>query len=318
MSSFIDTFKQQGGLKLLRTYWDNGVLGYALCQLLLTGKSKKSLELLRLGVQLKVSKKIRKKYLPVLKDFDEKYSEEHVQEKRKIWIYWSTGMEETAPDIVKRCYRSVCENIKDREIVLLSKYNYQKYVTLPDYVIEKYEKGIIAHVHFADFLRTELLSEHGGTWIDSTVFMMNGNIPSYMLDGDLFMFQKLKPGLDGNSIRISSWFITASAKNKIILAQRHLLRTYWKNNNKVIDYFFFHHFMSLIADYYSDDWGKMIQFPNSAPHILLLMLFDDYDEEKWNALVQFCPIQKLSYKFEEERIRKEGTFYNEAIINKNI
>lgn len=46
MSSFIDTFKQQGGLKLLRTYWDNGVLGYALCQLLLTGKSKKSLELL--------------------------------------------------------------------------------------------------------------------------------------------------------------------------------------------------------------------------------------------------------------------------------
>ncbi len=100
MSSFIDTFKQQGGLKLLRTYWDNGVLGYALCQLLLTGKSKKSLELLRLGVQLKVSKKIRKKYLPVLKDFDEKYSEEHVQEKRKIWIYWSTGMEETAPDIV--------------------------------------------------------------------------------------------------------------------------------------------------------------------------------------------------------------------------
>ena len=314
MGNFINIFKQQGGIKLLKSYWNNGVLGYAICQLLLTGRSKKSLELLRLGVQLKVSRRIRKKYLPVLKAFDEKYSEEIVSKERKIWIYWSTGMEETAPEVVKRCYKSVCENIKDREIVLLSKYNYQKYVTLPNYVVEKYEKGIIAHVHFADLLRTELLAEHGGTWIDATVFMMNDNIPSYMLDSNLFMFQKLKPGLDGNTIRVSSWFISAAAKNKIILAQRHLLREYWKNNNKVIDYFFFHHFMSLIADYYSDDWKKIIQIPNSAPHILLLMLFDDYNEEKWNALGQFCPIQKLSYKFEEEKMKKEGTYYSKLLM----
>lgn len=310
MSNFINIFKQQGGLKLLKSYWDNGVLGYAICQLFLTGKDKKSLELLRLGVHLKVNRKIRKKYLPVLREFDEKYSEEFVSRERKIWIYWSTGMEETAPEVVKRCYKSVCENIKDREIVLLSKYNYQKYVTLPDYVIEKYEKGIIAHVHFADLLRTELLAEHGGTWIDATVFIMNDNIPSYMLNGNLFMFQKLKPGLDGNAIRVSSWFISANSRNKVILAQRHLLREYWKNNNKVIDYFFFHHFMSLIADYYSDEWKKIIQIPNSAPHILLLMLFDDYNEEKWNALGQFCPIQKLSYKFDEEMIKKDGTYYS--------
>ena len=310
MSSFIDTFRQQGGLKLLKSYWDNGVLGYAICQLLLTGKSRKSLELLRLGVQLKVYKKIKKKYLPVLEAFDQNYSDESVKKERKVWIYWSTGMEETAPEIVKRCYRSVCENIKDREIVLLSKYNYHEYVTLPNYIIEKYEKGIIAHVHFADLLRTELLAEYGGTWIDSTVFLMNCSIPSYILDSDLFMFQKLKPGLDGNVIRVSSWFITASAKNKIILAQRHLLREYWKNNNKVIDYFFFHHFMSLIADYYLEEWKRIIQIPNSAPHILLLMLFDNYDEDKWKALGQFCPIQKLSYKFEEKKIAKDRTYYS--------
>lgn len=310
MSSFIDTFRQQGGLKLLKSYWDNGVLGYAICQLLLTGKSRKSLELLRLGLQLKVYKKIKKKYLPVLEAFDQNYPGESVQKERKVWIYWSTGMEETAPEIVKRCYRSVCENIKDREIVLLSKYNYHEYVTLPNYIIEKYEKGIIAHVHFADLLRTELLAEYGGTWIDSTVFLMNGNIPSYMLDSDFFLFQKLKPGLDGNVIRVSSWFITASAKNRIILAQRHLLREYWKNANKVIDYFFFHHFMSLIAEYYSEEWKRIIQIPNSAPHILLLMLFDNYDEDKWKALAQFCPIQKLSYKFEEEKIAKDGTYYS--------
>lgn len=313
MGNFVDIFKQQGGLKLLKSYWDNGVLGYAICQLLLTGKSKKSLELLRLGVQLKIGEKIKKKYLPTLKAFDRNYSEESAHEERKVWIYWSTGMEETAPEIVKRCFKSVCENIKDRDIILLSKYNYQDYVTIPEYIIKKYEKGIIAHVHFADLLRTELLAEHGGTWIDSTVFLMNDHIPSYMLDSDFFIFQKLKPGLDANVIRVSSWFITSSAKNKFILAQRHLLREYWKNNNKVIDYFFFHHFMSLIADFYSDDWKKVIQIPNSAPHILLLMLFDNYNEDKWNALRQFCPVQKLSYKFAGEKIHKNGTYYTKIL-----
>ena len=311
MNSFLNTFKQQGGLKLLKSYWNNGVLGYAICQLFLTGRSKTSLELLRLGVQLKLGMKIKKKYIPILRAFDKNFSDTPSHESpRRVWIYWSTGMEETAPEIVKRCYRSVCKNIKDREIILLSKYNYQEYVTLPDYIIEKYEKGIIAHVHFADLLRTELLAKHGGTWIESTVFLMSDNIPSYMLDSNLFMFQKLKPGLDGNTIRISSWFISASANNKIILAQRHLLREYWKNNNKVIDYFFFHHFMSLIAEYYSDDWKKMVQFPNSAPHILLLMLFDDFHEEKWSALQQLCPIQKLSYKFEKEKMERNGTYYS--------
>ena len=310
MSNFITIFKQQGGKKLLKSYWDNGVLGYAVCQLLLTGKSKKSLELLRLGVQLKIAGKIRKKYLSVLECFDKNYSEELVQKERKVWIYWSTGLEETAPDVVKRCYKSVCDNIKDREIVLLSKDNYQQYVTLPEYVIEKYEKGIIAHVHFADLLRTELLAEHGGTWIDATVLVMNDKIPSYMLDDNLFMFQKLKPGLDGNVIRCSSWFITASAHNKIILAQRYLLREYWKKNDKVIDYFFFHHFMSLIADFYSEDWGRMIQFPNSAPHILLLMLFNQYNQEKFEAVKEICPIQKLSYKLDNNLVSKNGTYYD--------
>ena len=315
MGQFISIFKKQGGLQLIKTYWKNGVLGYAIAQFLLTGRSAKALEYLRLGVTLKTHQKFRKKFLPALKEFDQNYTQAPSVPSKKVWIYWSTGLEETAPDIVKMCYARMQRILKDREIVLLSKYNYIKYVQLPDYIIDKYEKGIIAHVHFSDLLRVELLAQYGGTWIDSTVYLLSDQIPTYMLDSELFMFQKLKPGLDGNVVKVSSWFISAYSNHKIILAQRHLMREYWKKHNVAADYFFFHHLMSMVADYYSEEWRRIIQVPNSAPHILLLMLYDEYNQEKWDALVRLCPIQKLTYKLDEEKCKEEGSFYD--LINKN-
>ena len=311
MSQLLEIFKKQGGLKLIRNYWNNGVLGYALVQFLLLGKSKKSLEILRLGVYFKINQRIKKIYNHVLTDFDLKYNQNkpEMQKSNKVWIYWSTGMEKTAPDVVKKCFKSIQDNLKDREIILLSKQNYKDYVDIPDYIIEKYNKGLIEHVHFADLLRIELLAKHGGTWIDSTVMCINNTVPSYMMNSEFFVFQKLKPGLDGNVINVSSWFISSYSNHKFILAQQALLRHYWKTNNKAIDYFFFHHFMSMVSAFYSEEWKQIIQIPNSLPHILLLMLFDKYDEKKFNAMKEICPFQKLSYKLDETDIAKEGTYY---------
>lgn len=67
MSNLIYHFKKQGGWKLIKEYAQNGVLPYAIGQLLLTGPSKKSLELLRIGVSNKLEDKLRKQYLPVLR-----------------------------------------------------------------------------------------------------------------------------------------------------------------------------------------------------------------------------------------------------------
>lgn len=311
MDNFFETFKKQGGLSLLRRYRDNGVLLYALCQFLLLGRAKKALEILRIGVDYKTFRKINKKFYSVLKDFDDSYCDTvpEMRKSNKVWIYWSTGMEETAPELVKKCFLSIKSNLKDRDVILLSKQNYRDYVDIPDYIVDKYERGIIQHVHFADLLRIELLAKHGGTWIDSTVYCLSDNIPSYMLNSDFFVFQKLKPGADGNSIRLSSWFITAAANHKFILAQQALLRAYWKKYDKAIDYFFFHHFLTMVSEFYSDEWKGIIQFPNSFPHVLLLMLFDKYDEKKIEALKESCPFQKLSYKFDEKDMDKEGTFY---------
>ena len=310
MTGFIKKLKKQGGMKLIKDFWHAGVLGYAVLQILLTGRSQKSLELLRYGAYLKINKKLKKKYSVVIKHYDVSFSDSSLPQEHsnRVWVSWMQGME-NAPALVQRCYRSLQENLKDREIILITSENLREYTDMPSWVLDKYEKGLITHTHFSDLLRLELLCKHGGTWIDSTVFCSGGEIPAYMLDSDLFMFQNLKPGADGSTLNISSWFMTACANNKVLMAVRELLWEYWKKEDRLIDYFLVHHFIMMALEYYKEDWQKMVQYPNSMPHILLLMLFEPFNQEKWDAVTSVCPFHKLAYKRSKEEMEKKGTYY---------
>ena len=314
MASLLQTFTKVGGISLLKEYARNGVLPYVCLQLAISGFSKKSLEIVRNGVSLKIYHKLRKRYKKALDEFDNNYHELQQTHSKKVWVCWMQGME-NAPELVQRCFRSLEDNLKDREIVLITSSNLEQYTDFPKYILEKYKKGLITHTHFSDLLRVELLCRYGGTWIDATVFCSGGDIPSYMLDSELFMFQNLKPGADGSVLNISSWFMTSCANNKIMLAVRALLWEYWKKEDRLIDYFLVHHFIMMAQEYYKEDWKKMVQYPNSMPHILLLMLYDDFNQKKWDAVTSVCPFHKLTYKSTAEELAKEGTYYKYIINN---
>ncbi len=227
---------------------------------------------------------------------------------KKIWMAWFQGMEQ-APDVVKKCYESVCRQFPEYEIVVITDDNYTDYVSFPDCIMEKYKKGVITKTHFSDLLRIELLSNYGGTWMDATVLCSGGTVPYYMTESDLFMFQTLKPGLDGHCTAVSSWFITASSDNQIIRLVRALLYRYWEKANSLVDYFLVHDFFQMAIEAYPEEWKKVVPFSNSVPHILLLRLFEPYEEDMYRAVTQMTPIHKMSYKFREEQTEKNGTFY---------
>lgn len=314
----LNVLKEKGGVTLLKNYFHHHVLLYAVFQLLLTGKSRKGLEFLRQGVYLKVhqreQKNIAKKLEGVSKSLPSREGTTFIKTKKYVWVCWLQGIE-SAPDLVKKCFQSLQENLKDREIILITTENLREYTDMPLWIMKKYEQGLITHTHFSDLLRIELLCRYGGTWIDATVFCSGGNIPSYMLDSDLFMFQVLKPGSDGRYTSISSWFITSSPNNRILLTVRELLWDYWKKHDKLYDYFLLHSYISIVADYYKEDWKKMIQYPNSMPHILLLMLFEEFNQEKWDAVTSVCPFHKLTYKNSTEEATRPNTYY-QYIMNK--
>lgn len=309
----LETFYKQGGVKLLKQYWQSGALFTAAGEFLLLGKSRTSLEILRLSTQLKAKQKLEKKYRSHLIEFDNQYREnvEH-NTTDKVWICWFQGIE-NAPQIVQKCYESVKKHMPDKEIIVLTSDNLADYVQFPDFILDKWNSGQITYTHMTDLLRLELLIKYGGLWLDATVYCSGAEFPNYMTNSDLFFYQCLKPGRDGHSHISSSWLISAKTNNKILMAVRELCYEYWKEHNSLIEYFLLHDFIAIVLEFYPKEWLNIVPRDNATPHILSLRLFEQYDEDVWNIIKQQTPFHKLSYKFIDEQAQKEGTYYKKVL-----
>ena len=117
-----EIFKKQGGVKLLKQYWKGGALFTGIGEFLLLGKSRTALEILRLSTSLKTKQKLERKFKWKLNEFDKNYVAAEHKSSDKIWICWFQGME-NAPEIVKKCYKSVVENNPDKEVIVLTTEN---------------------------------------------------------------------------------------------------------------------------------------------------------------------------------------------------
>ena len=310
----MEIFQKQGGLSLIKNYWRTGALLPAIIVFLILGKSKKALEILRLVACFKINQKLMRIYGDKVDELLRSYSDNTIEKTnahRCVYFCWFQGIE-NAPNVVKKCYESIKKYINDREIVLITEKNYKDYVRFPDFIEDKFERGIISRTHMSDLLRLELLTRYGGTWIDATV-LCTAKPPAYMIDSDFFVFQLLKPGLDGHSLGLSNWFITAKPGTMILKITLDILYDYWKEYNDVCDYFLMHHIMELVRSKCSDEWNKMVPFSNEMPHVLLLRLFEPYDEHIWNYIREYTPVHKLSYKFDDKDLEKDNTYYSQLI-----
>lgn len=315
MNKFSVLFNKVDGWKIIRQYMYSHVLIYALFMTLINGLSKKSLEIVRLGVSNKLLKKLRNKYKREIIACKNKLINNNLEHtsSNKIWMYWGQGID-NAPELVQKCYNSIKENVANKEIVMLDDSTYRKYVSFPEYIQKKIDSGVITKTHFSDLLRLELLIKYGGTWIDSTVYSSGKNYEEFMFEDDLFFFQCLKPGLDGHATCISSWFLTAKTNNNVLLLTRELLYKYWSNHNKMMDYFLLHDFMQIALETYEDNWKKVVPVDNATEHVLLLNFNGEYDEVTWNYIKGQRAFHKLSYKIKIDSKRKDS-YYN-MILNR--
>lgn len=280
--------------------------------LILLGFKRKSLEIIRLIMRYHIKNKLNRKYKKTINFFEPNYLETSTEYKDIIWFCWFQGID-NAPELVKKCYSSIVNNCPNKTIVVITEENYLDYVVFPIHINEKIEKGIITRTHLSDLLRIELLTKYGGTWIDATVYCASDNIPSYTFESDLFMFQNLSPGTGGESLNVSSWFMTAKVNNPVISLTRELLYSYWKTNNKMISYFLLHFFIEIALDYYPEQRSKMIPVSNAMPHVILLRMNEEYDRVLWDEVTRITPFHKLSYKIEVSKVTSNKTYYEKIM-----
>jgi hypothetical protein len=138
---------------------------------------------------------------------------------KKIWTYWDNGPGGAAkplPKAVKLCMDSWRKFNPDYEIILLTKKNYQGYITIPE--------EIRSHPHFndtpqrfSDLVRLYALEEHGGIWIDASVLVKQPFdewlFPKYAEFSGYYMKSITA---DPKFPVIDSWFLAANKGSKFI------------------------------------------------------------------------------------------------------
>ena len=258
-------------------------------------------------------KKFKKIFLKKCTQNMDYLNKEKVIHNDKVYVLWYDGIE-NAPDLVKICAKSLKENIKNKEIIFLDDSNIFDYITLPDFIMEKYKKGIIGPAHLSDLIRLELLINYGGYWIDSTVLCTDSKMLDIIDKQGLFMYSFYYFGFNPEIMELNNWFIHSETNNNILCLMRDFIIEYWKRYDRPVNYFFFQIFLTIATEYFDEEYKKMPIVSQVDSHVLATYIFDQFDEDKYNLLKQSTGFHKLSTRFDENGKKLKGTFYD-VIVN---
>lgn len=164
----------------------------------------------------------------------------------RIWVCWLQG-ENKMPDVCRICLNALRRHANEHEIVVINLENYMQYCTIPQYIVDAYHSGKIIHAHFADIIRTCLLYERGGAWIDATL-LSTRNLPD-VLFSSVFYSCKFPPKRyfieDG---KWQNYFLCATPKSPMFQFVRMCFFEYLKKNIPFADYFLMNYFMQIGYD----------------------------------------------------------------------
>ena len=234
----------------------------------------------------------------------------------KIFSIWLQG-EDAAPEIVKACWRSIRKHCT-QELIILDENTIFDWISLPEYVLEKWRSGKMRPCHFADICRVELLHKHGGLWLDATDYVF-APMPQWLLDQEFFVY------MSGENQRgfysfIQNCFIRARKGSYLLHAWREAILTYWKYEDSTIDYFVHQLLFKKVVENNKEaarcfeEMRKLSQDPTHA------RWFDNadkqFDQKLLDSLSEAALFQKTEYKSESALSPKPGSFA-EVLVNLN-
>lgn len=313
MKRALRRIRQFGGWRLLWEYTKMGLLPVVVREglQLLTGKRDFDRAYQTIGRE--VNSLLLKRYTPLMYRMKDQYDHAELEHTHRdvVWFCWLQGLD-MAPDLVKACYNSIRQHVRDRELVVITHDNLHEYINLPPHVVDRYERGQMPPALFSDMVRLELLIRYGGTWMDASLLCTGSDWPDGVMDADLFLFQTLRKG-DRTFYGASNWFITASANNPVLLVLRDVLSQYWKDYSCTLQYYMFHLFLYQLARIYPDEIAAMPKRNRLRALQLVNRLSDRYDAEAMTEMERVSNCHKLNYRVAERLKDPAGTFYAEVI-----
>lgn len=270
-----------------------------------------------------IEKRLYRDYERYLHPQGEKF-EYPSSEKPYVWCMWWQG-EGFMPDAVRVCYESQKKYISTGEVqyVLITKDNYNLYVDIPQYIVDKLNQGLITLTHFSDIIRIFLLEKWGGLWVDSTLLFtkpINNNYFSQPFFSVNLNKTKYHPHGYGQKLTGCRWvgfcLGVSCAHSAIFQYLKYSIMEYWKVHDVLIDYFIMNRL--ILMAYNNDDFYKNLidNVPTSNVNLyrLLPRLNDAFDINDYRSIMKDTEMFKISYKCKlEPQIRDKETIWGYII-----
>lgn len=228
--------------------------------------------------------------------------------KERIFSIWLQG-EQSAPDIVKACWRSIRAN-SSRELVVLDSGSLGDWIELPPHVTDKWRRGLIKPAHFTDICRVALLYRYGGYWMDATDFLP-AELPEWIDDRDFFVYMSGER-LRGWYAYIQNCFIRARRGNYLLALWLNAMLVYWSHEDSAIDYFV--HQLLFRKAVESDTraaelFAAMPKIVQDPTHELWFgNASKPFDPELFRSLTAAAAFQKTEYRSSDAVSPRPGSF----------
>lgn len=215
--------------------------------------------------------------------------------RKRAWTCWWQG-EESAPDIVRACWQSQRENLPQGvEHIIITKDNYSEYITIPDYVMDKFRDGKNMLAHLSDFIRACLLYKYGGVWMDSTVLVLD-TLPDECWTLPLYTWRFDNTHFASQTIW-TIWFLGAQRGSLLWQFVMEAFLYYYTVYDKVKYYLTMDYFIAICSNLFDEVLEQFRQIPynNESAARLVGHLYEPYSEETFRGYCRGSFFQKLSW-----------------------
>ena len=228
-----------------------------------------------------------------------------------IWAMWQQG-EAQMPETVKSSMKTI-KDFAERngcKFHLLTDENLLSYISIPKDIIEKNKRKELSSAAFSDIVRTSLLYEYGGIWMDATLFV-SPYATVDMFKGDFFSLNH--PPIHADKIeraigdfKWSSFFLAGKRGKSYFKHIRDLFIYFVRKYPVFIQYLMLDYF--ILSEYKLNDEFKALVggLPVLAPAERVWFLRDHaneiYDKHEWEEVLRTTPIMKTTYKINEDTL----------------
>ena len=319
---FKKRFVQFGGWRLILQYARMGVFWTGVKALIRCVVSGKSFKAAYPAVTERVDEILIERYRHILDENKDRFSKANPNSGKRresavsriIWSAWLQGLD-NAPEMVNVCLESHQKHLPGYEFRVLDMENYRQWVELPEWVEEKYARGMIPAALFSDVLRVAVLKRYGGVWMDASVLCTGfGNQQlqkqwTEVENSQFAVFRYYRKG-DRYPSGLSNWFIAATPDNVVLTSVYDMLTAYWRDYDCTIDYYMMHLFISCALKAFPEMERGMPKLNSRYSFFLGDALSRTYSQEAWQELVDHVAIHKLNYRKADEARKYPQSYYN--------